>query len=222
MAQNWFIVRPTELVEGKRPAIFEALDDMKLQIKNAFDAVADSSTAAIFGIEGSVELYADLPDPESLYEKTIFIVRNSAGAPDGNGLYWVKVVGGIKQWEFLDALNLQDASEVPYDNTVSGIPAVNVQEAIDWVIAHGGGGGDSSVRIFTHTITEVDIARQYIILPSKPIAEGDVMLFVQGGPGQINGLDFSVNVADNRLLWNGLSLDGVLEDGDNVTVFYKE
>lgn len=222
MAQNWFVPKPFSMVEGKRPAIFKAFDDLQLQIKDGFDAVAGSATAAIFGIEGSVDLYSELPDPDTLYEKTIFIVRQSTGAPDGNGLYWVKESGGVKQWEFLDSLSLQDATEVPYDNTVSGIPSTTVQEAIDWAIAHGGGGGDSSVRIYTYSITTVDVGRKYMILPSRPSTEGEVMFFVQGGPSQINGLDFSVNVSDNRLFWGGLALDDVIEEGDNVTVFYKE
>ena len=141
MSQSWFTLQPFKMIEGKRPALFEAFDDLQLRIKHGFDYTSDAVVAAVFGISGVVDFYDDLPDPSWLEPKTIYIVRQNVGSPSGNGLYWVQESGGAHVWEFLDALNVQDAHEVPYDNTVSGIPETDVQGAIDWLKDNGGGGG---------------------------------------------------------------------------------
>jgi len=102
--------------------------------------------AQVLGIKGAVDYYTlpgspppgatELPDPNTLQVGTIYIVRNDDGAPNGNGLYWVTEDSGppvTNVWSFLDDMNLQDADEVSYDNTTSGLSAVNVQEALDEV-----------------------------------------------------------------------------------------
>lgn len=221
MAQTWFTIQPFEMVEGRRPALFEAFDRLQCRIKNAFDDTSEAVTAAIFGISGAVNTYAELPDPTALEPKTIYIVRQKAGSPSGNGLYWVQVVGGINQWAFLDALNMQDASEVEYDNTVSAIPATNVQDAIDWLKEHGGGSG-TSYKIFVKTIDATDIANKWFVLPSAPITETDNIMSIRNAPSMTYGLDYAVNIADSRVMWNGLGIDGIIEVGDVVTIMYKE
>ena len=101
-------------------------------------ALQSEMTAATHGIKGAVDLYSELPDPTSLPLGTIFIVRQDAGTPNGNGLYWVQ--GDPKAWEYLDALNMQNAGEVSYtDNSNdgtgmsawNGAPPSEVNEAVD-------------------------------------------------------------------------------------------
>jgi len=101
-------------------------------------ALLSEITAASQGISGAVDTHAELPAAGTLAEGTIYIVREDAGAPDGNGLYWVQ--GDPKAWVYLDALNLQVAAEVPYaDNSDdgsggsawTGAAPANVGEAID-------------------------------------------------------------------------------------------
>lgn len=219
MAQNWFTAKPFVMIEGRQPAIFEAFNALNLRIREGFDSASDAVVAAIFGISGAVDYYSGLPDPNTLDVKTIYIVRKNDGAPSGNGLYWVIESGGNNDWGFLDGLNMQDASEVAYDNTVSSIPADNVQDAIDWLKAHGGGGG--SATTFIHTLTPSDATAKFITLPTAPSSEAAVSMFVREAPNVTRDLDFAVNVSTSRIMWNGLSLDGLLSSGDVVTVIYS-
>lgn len=113
----------TNIVTVDQKAALDA--NTTLNASNAVASMADI-VAAAFGISGAVDTYNDLPDPTGIYDNVIYIVRYDViGHP--NGLY--KVVAGV--WSFLDGLNLQDASEVPYDNSTSGLLATDVQDAID-------------------------------------------------------------------------------------------
>lgn len=95
--------------------------------------VDDLTTAASYGIQGAVDTYAQLPSPTTLQPRTIYIVRQNTTGYE-NGLYWVVVESGVNVWAFLDKLNLQDASEVPYDPTIAGLlTATDTQDAIDEV-----------------------------------------------------------------------------------------
>jgi hypothetical protein len=55
-----------------------------------------------YGIKGTVEYYADLPDPETLDESTVYAVTEDDGNPAG--LYAVVVIGGspdTKEWALI-------------------------------------------------------------------------------------------------------------------------
>ena len=112
---------------AKTPALIAEFEAERDRLDDAFDSVAAAVTAATYGIAGAVDLYANLPAPGTLDENAIYIVRLDTGSPSGNGLYRV----GSGAWVFLDALNEQDASEVSYDNTASGLVATDAQAAID-------------------------------------------------------------------------------------------
>jgi len=96
-------------------------------------ALTSEVTAAAEGIQGAVDTYAQLPDPTTLGVGTIYIVRQDTDAPSGNGLYRVAEDQSTQVWVYLDGLNFQDASEVPYSNSASGLTAVTAQAAIDEV-----------------------------------------------------------------------------------------
>jgi hypothetical protein len=98
-------------------------------------ALASEVAAAGYGISGAVDTYAELPDPATLPANTLYIVRQDTGAPNGNGLY--RIEGDPAAWVFLDALNLQKAAEVPYDNAASGLTGTTVQAAVDEIAAQG-------------------------------------------------------------------------------------
>lgn len=136
--QTWYNPNPIVFRDGdKRDAIHNAFDERDNVLRGSFQGVQDDLDAAIvsasYGIQGAVNTYGDLPDPTTLEERTIYVVRQNAGAPSGDGLYWVQDLGAGNVWAFLDKLNLQDASEVPYDNAASGLAATDVQGAIDEV-----------------------------------------------------------------------------------------
>ena len=101
-------------------------------------ALLSEISAAAHGIDGAVDTYADLPSASTLALGTIYIVRQDSGAPGGNGLYWVQ--GDPQTWVYLDGLNLQVATEVPYSDASdngsgasawSGTAPANVGEALD-------------------------------------------------------------------------------------------
>jgi hypothetical protein len=98
-------------------------------------ALASEVAAAAYGIGGAVDTYAELPDPATPPPETLYIVRQDTGAPNGNGLY--RTEGDPAAWVFLDALNLQKAAEVPYDNGGSGLTGTTVQAAVDEIATQG-------------------------------------------------------------------------------------
>lgn len=106
-----------------------------------------------------------------------------------------------------------DAIDVPYDNTVSGLTATDVQGAIDEIAASTNG---SVVAL--HTITAPEATAKAITLPSSPTTPATTILTPAGGPGQFYGADFTVS--GSTLSWSGLGLDGILSTGDQLTIFY--
>ena len=85
---------------------------------------------ASYGIHGVVDNYGDLPEAGALDLGTVFLVRGDAGAPSGAGLYWVGKGSSGREWSYLDALSLQRAGEVPFNNDGTGIAAEDVQAAL--------------------------------------------------------------------------------------------
>jgi len=73
---------------------------------------------------GSVQYYADLPDPNPLPEGIIYIVREDSPGYD-NGFYIIE----NNAWEFFNDFNFHKASEVEND---SGAPGTNVAESLDY------------------------------------------------------------------------------------------
>ncbi|RLI38354.1 hypothetical protein DRO66_01875 [Candidatus Bathyarchaeota archaeon] len=93
--------------------------------------VAGAVGARLEGISGAVDTYGELPAATAQETGIIYIVRQDAGAPSGNGLYWVVDPGTGNEWQFLDGLNLQDSSEVSHDPSGSSLSATDVKGAVD-------------------------------------------------------------------------------------------
>ena len=126
MAQSFYTRGDKKLKDtAKMSALVAEFEHERDSLDTAFENVETAVGAATFGITGAVDTYVGLPNPATLADRTIYIVRQDAGAPSGNGLYWI--ISGA--WVYLDALNVQDASEVPYDNSASGLVAIDVQSA---------------------------------------------------------------------------------------------
>lgn len=66
------------------------------------------------------------------------------------------------------------------------------------------------------TLTNLDISNKFIILSKSPLLPESVTLVPAGGIQQVNGIDFEV--VGNELRWNGLGLDGFLEENDVLIV----
>lgn len=110
---------------------------------------------------------------------------------------------------------LLSTSEVVYDTdqkifyggdgeTVGGFPI-------------GSGVGQKSELI---ELTEQMISDKGFVLQSTPLFLGQISLEFINGTRQIYGIDFVVNLSTKFLSWDGLGLDGFVEQGDVVFVTY--
>jgi hypothetical protein len=68
------------------------------------------------------------------------------------------------------------------------------------------------------TLTGTDITNKYVTLTESPLTPSLTRLIVIGGIEQKYSTDFTVST--NQLNWNGLTLDGVLESGDELIIVY--
>lgn len=105
-----------------------------------------------------------------------------------------------------------DAINVDYDNASSGLSAINVQAAIDEVVA------ESFVPRPLLTLTGADITAGSKSLVVTPTA-GSLTRLTVGGVRQQYGIDFIVS--GSTISWSGLGLDGILEAGDVLQIELK-
>jgi hypothetical protein len=69
------------------------------------------------------------------------------------------------------------------------------------------------------TLTQEMIDNKFLELESTPSSEASVQVIPQGGPAQFPGEDFSV--IQNIITWNLLGLDGFLDIGDKLLIYYR-
>lgn len=69
------------------------------------------------------------------------------------------------------------------------------------------------------TITTLEETNKSLTLAQAPLVPNAVILQIQGAPAQIYGLDYTVS--GTTLSWNGLGLDGLLEENDEVSIVYS-
>lgn len=79
----------------------------------------------------------------------------------------------------------------------------------------GQNSGDIVERI---ELQEQDIFNKFVRLADTPIISQNVIVTPEGGITQIYGIDYSVS--GDRLVWDGLGLESVLEQGDILIVQY--
>lgn len=86
----------------------------------------------------------------------------------------------------------------------------------------GGGGGGAGASYFTEmfTLSSTDISNGYITLSNEISDETKVLLFVQGAPTQTYNYDYSVNPTTKQVIWAGNGLDGLLQEGDKLTIVF--
>lgn len=68
------------------------------------------------------------------------------------------------------------------------------------------------------TLTLSDIVLKKIVLSNAAIFPDGVLFLPDGGITQRYGVDFTV--VSNEIRWNGLGLDGFLEEGDIINIVY--
>ena len=79
----------------------------------------------------------------------------------------------------------------------------------------GQNSGDIVERI---ELQEQDIFNKFVRLSDTPIISQNVIVTPEGGITQIYGIDYSVS--GDRLVWDELGLEGVLEQGDILIIQY--
>lgn len=107
----------------------------------------------------------------------------------------------------------QTAESTPFDGASLGFTSRNLQDAIRELASSN----FTQVNFEYLTLTAENIAEKQVALSKVP-ASGVISLDVIGGTTQLLGGDF---VLLGRLAnWDGLGLDGLLEEGDILRVMY--
>jgi hypothetical protein len=104
-----------------------------------------------------------------------------------------------------------------YYNSTSN--TAKIYQAGAWETISIGSGGGASYFVNRITLTSTDIANKYVTLTGTPTTLTATILHIIGGIIQDYSVDFTVT--GSQLSWNGLGLDGVLEDGDKLVIQFN-
>lgn len=76
------------------------------------------------------------------------------------------------------------------------------------------------VRAVEHfVLTALQVSNKYVALAHEPDVASSAMVYPQGAPTQYYGDDFTI-IDAYKLSWSSLGMDGVLAEGDKITVEY--
>lgn len=73
-------------------------------------------------------------------------------------------------------------------------------------------------KIESITINETILSEKRLNLEKKPVMGNGFVLFLDTVPQRL-GIDYEVE--NNRIIWEGLALDGFVEAGDSLTIIYN-
>jgi hypothetical protein len=93
---------------------------------------------------------------------------------------------------------------------------------LDWIQFSGEGVNGTDIK-FVHEVLDVTaqvLSEKKLILSHLPVANSGVILIPDGGVPQRQGVDFIV--AGNEVSFDGLGLDGFLEEGEQVYFYYTK
>ncbi len=91
---------------------------------------------------------------------------------------------------------------------VSGGSGIGINDLID------------AERVEYKTVSLADVANKYFGIALAPGAGGKVKVYTVNGVPLQFGVDYSVDVGNRRIGWNGLLLDGLVAAGDVFQVVY--
>lgn len=69
-------------------------------------------------------------------------------------------------------------------------------------------------------ITLADVLAKEASLGASPVAGGKVQVTVMEGVGLQVGVDYNVDIINDKIQWNGLGLDGLIQAGDKLRIVY--
>jgi hypothetical protein len=76
-----------------------------------------------------------------------------------------------------------------------------------------------SIVVEPRVITALEESTKQLTLGSTPSVPSKVVFLHSEGPVQVYALDFTVS--GTTLSWNGLGLDGILNENDNIVLMYN-
>lgn len=82
----------------------------------------------------------------------------------------------------------------------------------------GGGGGGATFTTEQFTLSAGQAAAKEVTLSVAPTTPAYTILIIQGGGGQAYSTDYTVS--GSTLSWNGLGLDGFLDENDIITILH--
>lgn len=82
--------------------------------------------------------------------------------------------------------------------------------------------GQASLKIESRVITATEALNKQLILQATPIEPDNISLIIgHGGGPQLKEQGFDISTLDPTILyWNGLDLDGFIEEGDVFILHY--
>lgn len=82
--------------------------------------------------------------------------------------------------------------------------------------------GRASMKIEPRVISAAEALNKQLILQAVPVEPENISLIIgHGGGPQIKGQGFDISNLDSTILyWNGLDLDGFIEEGDVFILHY--
>lgn len=113
---------------------------------------------------------------------------------------------------------LLEASEIVYDTDKNNFYGGNGILIGGFPLGAGSSISQSDYVVEAITINSTHIVNKKIYLQATPFGSNSVTLTFANGIEQLKGVDFIVNA--NAIEWDGLGLDGFIEEGDIVIVEY--
>jgi len=107
--------------------------------------------------------------------------------------------------------------------TITNVPTpVNSSDVANKSYVDSQVGGVNNRQVEYFTLTSTDITNKYVTLGNTPTVANSVIMTVKGAPSQYYGDDYQMDGTNtDRLTWDSLSLDGILEAGDKLAVVYQ-
>lgn len=113
------------------------------------------------------------------------------------------------------------SSTIPVaDPAEDGYVLTNIAGELGWLEPTGGEGTGGTSSSYTHVITASEATAKLIVLPLDIKVDNFIDLDILGGSSPALGQDFDFNYTNNWLIWTGLGLEGLLQEGDTLVLTY--
>ncbi len=98
------------------------------------------------------------------------------------------------------------------------VPGATIDPASGEIIIPTG-----SAYVQSFTLDATNISNKYVVVDNVPTTPTSARMEVRGFPPQFYTTDFIFTTDDSgkRVSWGGLSLDGLLQIGDQITIIYS-